>query len=333
MIALVIAAALAAQDTITLQPVVVTATRVPTPANAVSSAVTVISGASLRERGVRTVADALAGTVGATVVQTAGPGSQTSLFVRGGESDYAKILVDGVPLNQPGGAYNLAHLTTDDVDRIEIVRGPVSVLYGSDAVTGVIQIFTKANAGRLRVDAEAGAGSYGATRAGATMSGGTTRLRYSFGASRSESDGLFPVNSDDRNTVATARVRWAPDARTDAAVTVRQGDNVFHYPTDGAGRVVDVNQHASDRGPVVSIDLGRRVGDRVELRALLGYTGSDGRYGHGRRVRIPFARPRAPTQRGSARHVARLGWSDRHRRGRGRGRPAPRQQRLPEQFR
>ena len=270
---------LTVQDTVTLQPVVVTATRVPTPADAVTAAVTVISGASLRERGLRTVGAALRETVGATVVETNGPGSQTSLFLRGGESDYVKVLLDGVPLNQPGGAYTFAHLTTDDVERIEIVRGPVSVLYGSDAVAGVVQIFTRAGArgGVPRVDADAGAGSYGTSRVGATLTGGTTRLGYSLGFSRFAGDGLFPVNSDYTNTTVTARLRIAPDARSDAAVTVRHGDGVFHYPTDGAGRVVDANQVAADRGPAVAVDLGRRFSDRLEARVLLATAETDGR--------------------------------------------------------
>jgi len=87
MIAPLLLLALAVQDTVVLKPVVVTATRVPTRADAVTAAVTVISGESLRERGVRTVADALRETLGATVVETSGPGSQTSLFLRGGESE------------------------------------------------------------------------------------------------------------------------------------------------------------------------------------------------------------------------------------------------------
>jgi vitamin B12 transporter len=273
--------ALVVQDTVVLKPVVVTATRVPTPADAVTAAVTVISGASLRERGIRTVGDALRETLGATVVETGGPGSQTSLFLRGGESDYVKVLLDGVPLNQPGGAYSFAHLTTDDVERIEIVRGPVSVLYGSDAVAGVIQIFTRTGLGGgvPRVDAEAGAGTYGASRVGGTVTGGggTARLGYSLGFSRFASDGLFPVNNSYRNSVVTARLRVAPDARTDAAITVRHGDGVFHYPTDGAGRIVDANQFATDRGPALAMDFGRRVTGRFETRLLVGASESDAR--------------------------------------------------------
>jgi len=271
--------ALATQDTVVLKPVVVTATRVPTRADAVTAAVTVIDGKSLRERGIRTVADALRETLGAAVVATSGPGSQTSLFLRGGESDYVKVLLDGVSLNQPGGAFTFAHLTTDDVERIEIVRGPVSVLYGSDAVAGVIQIFTRTGQGSgvPRVEAEAGAGSHGTSRVGATITGGTARVAYSVGFSRFAADGLFPVNSDYQNSTITTRLRVAPDARTDAAVTVRHSDGVFHYPTDGAGRIVDANQVATDRGPAVAVEVGRRVTTRLETRLLLGTNDGDGR--------------------------------------------------------
>ena len=279
MTALLLVLALAAQDTVVLKPVVVTATRVPVPADAVTAAVTVIKGETLRERGVRTVAEALRETLGASVVESNGAGSQTSLFLRGGESDYVKVLLDGVSLNQPGGAYTFAHLTTDDVERIEIVRGPVSVLYGSDAVAGVVQIFTRTGFGGAvpRVDVEAGAGSYGESRFGGTIAGGTARLAYSLGASRFVSDGVYPVNNRYRNEVVTARLHLEPDARTDASITLRHGDGVFHYPTDGAGRVVDANQVATDRGPALSLDLGRHVTSRLETRVLLATSESDGR--------------------------------------------------------
>src|SRR5437867_12453756 len=145
----------------TLPPVVVTATRVPAPRDALSTMVTVLRGDDLVARGITTVADALRSVAAATVVQTGSFGGVTSLFLRGGESDYVKVLLDGVPLNQPGGAFDFSSLTTDNVDRVEIVRGPASVLYGSDAVTGVVQIFTRR-----------GAGGSGAGQAVATVRGG-----------------------------------------------------------------------------------------------------------------------------------------------------------------
>ena len=105
-------------DTVVLSPVVVTATRFPTATSAIAASVTVISGDALRARGIATVADALRLVPGAAIVATGSFGGQTSLFLRGGESDYVKVLVDGVPQNQPGGFYDFANLGTEDVERI-----------------------------------------------------------------------------------------------------------------------------------------------------------------------------------------------------------------------
>lgn len=262
------AASAQAPDTVTLNPVVVTATRVPVSADAVAAAVTVVSGRELRLRGIRTVGEALRAVPGATVVVTGPFGGQTSLFLRGGESDYVKVLVDGVPWNQPGGAFDFADLTTDNVDRIEIVRGPASVLYGSDAVTGVVQVFTRTGSGAPRVIGTARAGTYGSAEYGAGVAGGSSRAGYSVTVSRFGSDGLYPYNNAYRNTVVSSRVHVAPDARTDASLTYRWGDNTYHFPTNGAGQPVDSNQFSTDRGPSLSVDLGRRLGAGLEVRGV-----------------------------------------------------------------
>ena len=89
------------------------------------------------------VADLLRSTPGAMVIRAGGPGTVTSLFVRGGESNYNKVLLDGMPLNEPGGTFNFSNLTTDDLERIEVVRGAQSALFGSDAMASVVQLFTK----------------------------------------------------------------------------------------------------------------------------------------------------------------------------------------------
>ncbi len=250
------------QDTVVLQPVVVTATRVPMPADMLSSAVTVLRGGDLVADGIRSVADALRLVPGATVVETGSFGGQTSLFMRGGESDYTKVLLDGVPLNQPGGSIDLANLTTDNIDRIEIVRGPASVLYGSDAMTGVIQIFTKrGGVARARLGGELRAGSYGSADGALEVFGGTNTLGYSARASRFSSDGLYPYNNQYRNGVGSAGLRFTPDARSDVSLSYRYGDALYHVPTNGSGAPVDSNQRSAERGPQLSLNAGHRFGN------------------------------------------------------------------------
>ncbi len=259
------------QDTVVLRPVVVTATRVPLSADLVSSAVTVLRGSDLVADGIRTVADALQVVPGATILETGSFGGQTSLFMRGGESDYTKVMLDGVPLNQPGGSIDLANLTTDNIDRIEIVRGPASVLYGSDAMTGVIQIFTKKGvSGRARLGGELRGGTYGSTDGALELAGGTEKLGFSARASRFSSDGLYPYNNQYRNGVLSAGLKFAPDARSDVSLTYRYGDALYHIPTDGTGAPVDSNQRSAERGPQLGLNAAHRFGHAgaVEVRLI-----------------------------------------------------------------
>jgi vitamin B12 transporter len=247
--------------------VVVTATRVPMPASVVSSAVTVLHGADLQAQGIRTVAQALGSVPGVHVVETGSYGGQTSLFTRGGESDYTKVLLDGVPLNQAGGGIDLANFTTDNIERIEIVRGPASVLYGSDAVTGVIQIFTKKGASsHSRVGGELRAGTYGSADGAFDAAGGTDKVSYSARVSRFSSDGLYPYNNNYRNSVVSAGLKLTPDARSDVSLTYRYGDAIYHIPTDGGGAPVDSNQRAAERGPVLSLSATQMFGGHWEGR-------------------------------------------------------------------
>ncbi|HEX4627309.1 MAG TPA: TonB-dependent receptor [Gemmatimonadales bacterium] len=264
---LVLPASLAGQqptDTVALNPVVVTATRLPMPAELLPTAVAVISGAQLREQGIRTVAEALRIVPAASIAGTGPYGGQTSLFLRGGASDYVKVLIDGVPQNAPGGAYDFANLTTDNVERIEVARGPASVLYGSDAMTGVVQIFTRDGRGPVRGSVSAGGGTFGSSAFDARVSGGDARAGYVLGVSRFSSDGVDTVNNAFRNEVLTGRLRWVPNLQTAAALSFRYGDALYHFPTDGAGRQVSNNQHQLDRGPSVGLDLGHAFSNRID---------------------------------------------------------------------
>jgi vitamin B12 transporter len=257
------------RDTVELEELVVTADRAPTPLARVVSPTTVITGEELRAQGVYFIQDALRQVPGAAVVSTGSYGGTTSLFLRGGESDYTKVLIDGVAVNAAGGAFNFGTLSTDNVDRIEIVRGPVSVLYGSDAVAGVVNVITKRGAGALRGEVTTQAGTFGTWRGEAGASGGSDQASYSVSLSRLRTDGTYRFNSGYTSTVGSGALSVRPDDRTDITLTARTGDNTFHFPTDFAGVPVDSNQRTLQNGTTLGLELGRRFTPVAELRVFL----------------------------------------------------------------
>jgi vitamin B12 transporter len=266
------------QDTTRLKELVVTGTRMPTPPDAVVSSITTISGEDLRARGLHFVQDALREVPGATVVQVGSFGGVSSLFLRGGESDYVKVLVDGVPVNQSGGGYNWANLTTDNVDRIEVLRGPGSVIYGSDAVTGVVQVFTRRGQGGPTVEGTAEAGTFGSLAGHAAVLGGSERLSYSAAVGRIDTDGTYAFNNDYGNTVLSGSLRADPDSRSDVSLTARFADSRYHFPTDFSGMLADSNQSNADQALSLALDAGRRIGDRYEVRLTGGGSRTDGEF-------------------------------------------------------
>src|SRR5437867_130122 len=122
------------------EKVVVTATRTETPTEQVGASVTVISGEQIEQQQQLLAGDVLRQVPGLTVVRSGGLGATTSVFSRGGNFDYNKVLLDGIPLNEPGGRFEFSSLAANDLDRIEIVRGPQSALFGSDAMASAIQV-------------------------------------------------------------------------------------------------------------------------------------------------------------------------------------------------
>lgn len=259
--------ATAARDT--LVPAVITATRVAVTTAAPTASTTVLLGADLRAQGITRVVDALRLVPGATIVGSGAVGAQTSLFLRGGNSNYVRVLVDGVPVNDAGGFVDLANFSTENISRIEVVRGPASVLYGSDAVTGVIQLFTADGPGPTGLRASVGGGSHDALRADLSLAGGAANATWSVGGAHEATSGILAFNNRYASDVLSGAVRLAPDDRTDARLSARWSAATFHYPTDYTGAVVDHNSEQTDHRLVASLDAGRRLTDRVELRATL----------------------------------------------------------------
>jgi vitamin B12 transporter len=263
------------RDTTRLEPVVSTATRVPVPQASAPVSVSVISGETLRARGITHVADALRDVPGVALAQSGSAGAQTALFLRGGESKYVKVLVDGVPVNEAGGAFDFGTLTTHNVERIEIVRGPASVLYGSDAVTGVVQIFTRRGKGRPHLGASARAGTYGTYDSDVALGGVAGPTTFSFGVSSYRTLGIYDFNSGYRNNGLSGLVHVTPDARTDARLSVRYSDNRFNFPTTGSGVPADSNQFRSQDRLVLGLEVGRFFTPRIEGRLTLASNAAD----------------------------------------------------------
>lgn len=258
-------------DTATLSPVVVTATRGAAGTRTATASTTVLDGARLRAAGVTSVADALRMVPGMTIVRQGSPGGVTSIFLRGGESDYVRVLVDGVPVNEPGGFLDAANLTTDDVERIEIVRGPSSVLYGSEAVSGVIQIFTRG--GLQEGSAARGRASFSAgtqeTRDASVSLAGVGRLGdYGLGASRHRIGGFHPFNDRFENTSIGALVRTPRARAMSAHASLRFSDGDSRYPTEFTGEASDSNSSGSERKLAAGLGVVRHVGDRLDLELL-----------------------------------------------------------------
>ena len=182
------------------EQIVVSATRTEAPAGQVASAITVFDAAEIERRQEPPLADLLRGAPGTHVVRVGAPGSVTSLFVRAGESNYTKVLLDGIPLNEPGGAFNLSNVTTENLERVEFVRGANSALYGSDAMTGVIQLLTRRGV-RPRPDVRLGVegGSFSTARASAGVSARAGRFDYSADVAGFSTDNQV-ANNRFRNT-------------------------------------------------------------------------------------------------------------------------------------
>lgn len=185
----------AAQDRVaapTLLPeIVVSATRNPTPAAEVASSVTIITADEIERRQLRTLPDVLRDVPGLNLVQTGGAGGLTSVFMRGTNANHTKVLIDGIDAGDPSapnGAFDFAHVLTGDIERVEVLRGPQSGLYGSDAIGGVINIITKRGAGPARVTGFVEGGSFGTFNQGVGLSGSRQRFSYAINAAHLRSD-------------------------------------------------------------------------------------------------------------------------------------------------
>ena len=182
-------------DVIETREVVVSATKTPVPVTQLTSAVEVITEEDLKRRQVRTVADALRLAQGLTVFSSGGPGTTTSARIRGSNSDQVLVLIDGAIMNSgTTGSFDFANLTTDNIERIEILRGAQSMLWGSDAMGGVINITTKRGRSLPNVSGFSEYGSFNSIREGANLAGKKGPVDFSGSISRWDTTSFSAIN-------------------------------------------------------------------------------------------------------------------------------------------
>ncbi|MEX0806456.1 MAG: TonB-dependent receptor [Candidatus Binatia bacterium] len=199
----------------TLPGVVVTATRTEISPEQLTTSLTVITAEDIKNRQAETVLELLREVPSVDVVQSGSRGNTTSVFIRGSESDHVLVLIDGIEANSTTtGAFNFAHLTTENVERIEILRGSGGTLYGSQAIGGVIQIITKAGKGKPEGTLSVEGGNGYTHRQVFSLNGGIEKLGYSFSLSRFETDGFRSVNDDYRNLATSSRLDFRPTDNT-----------------------------------------------------------------------------------------------------------------------
>ena len=210
------------------------------PAEQIGTSVTVVTGDDLRKQNVRHAAEALRALPGVQVSSSGTVGSLTQIRIRGAEGRHTRVIIDGIEANTTkDGEFDFSNLLAEDIERIEVIRGPMSAVYGSGALGGVINIVTRKAKGPLSLTVRAEAGSYGTRDIAARLAAGGEQGYISISAQGRRIDGFniapLGAETDDTriaNVALAAGLRLAPTARLD--VTLRHSDKRAQYDDFGA---------------------------------------------------------------------------------------------------
>jgi vitamin B12 transporter len=259
------------------ETVVVTPTRTAAPAQTVGASLSVFTEEDLTTRQTPLAADLLRAAPGVVLNRSGGLGNVTSLFVRGGESNYNKVLLDGIPLNEPGGTFNFSNLTTTHLERVELVRGAQSVLFGSDAMASVVQLFT---AGPDRRDQKPHAavsfegGTFATTNVDAAVSGASGRVDYLLGVGRLDTDNQEPNNTFS-NTTLSANVGVMVNATTNLRFIARAEREHVGTPGQTAFGRPDLDAFFERHDGVGGISFDQQTTPSFRQRAAYSLTSSN----------------------------------------------------------
>ena len=234
-------------STDTLDPVVVTATREETRESQIANTMTVITGEEIKTRRINTVAEILRVVPGLDVLSSGGPGQHTSVFTRGANSNQTLVMIDNIMMNDPSdpsGAFDFANLQVDNIERIEVLRGAASAMWGADAMGGVIHIITKHGSGKPKFTGLAEGGNYATWKLGGGVSGSEGNLNYTINASHFSNVGVSaaatsmggnPERDPYQNTTVQARTNYQATDNLDLDWTLRYNNGQVGLDNCGGG--------------------------------------------------------------------------------------------------
>ena len=186
-----------------LSDVVISATKTNSSTLELANSISIIDSVEISNRNAFSLYDLLKNEYGLSFTSQGGSGTLSNVYIRGGSPSYTHVLVDGMEMNltsDPNGVYDFAALPTDNIERVEILRGPQSILYGSDALAGVINIITTKGSGSLRFSLSTEGGSYNTFKTTTGLTGILGKLNYSMNIGRVKSDGFSAANEKYGNT-------------------------------------------------------------------------------------------------------------------------------------
>jgi vitamin B12 transporter len=263
------------------ETVVVSANRTETTPEQAAVAANVITEQQLEARQYPMVFDLLRETPGLQVDEYGPPGTLAEVFTRGSDSTGTLVLLDGVPLNDPGGSIHLENLTSEGLDRIEVVRGPESALFGAEAAAGVIQLFTKHGDPENAVphgSVSYERGSFQTDRWIANLTGGLpSRLDYAFSASEFHSAGEWP-NTFSKNNTGTANIGYKISDSTQLRAIFRVYDAIAGIPGQIAYGIDDLVPNEHERDDTVSLRLDDSRGANFRQQFTFGFHRLTDRY-------------------------------------------------------
>ena len=262
------------------ESVVVSAAQVEIPLSATSSSVTILTSEHLEAIQARDLADALRLVPGVTIAAAGGMGAQTSVFPRGGESDYSLIFIDGVQANAFGGGFDFGHVPLANIERIEIVRGPQSALYGSNAIGAVVRVVTK-RGGTPSAAALLEGGSFGTSHFAGSGSGSAGPWQWGGSVDRVSSDGAVANDDYERWSIAGG-AGWSRPTGSAMRADVHYTDDERGFPgpygSDPGGTFEGLDTISRGRNDrwLASVSGGVPAGSRVRLNGQLALSRIDG---------------------------------------------------------